>query len=84
MAVKEDKGEEMVRVQLFKDGEKYKDDVFVAVNGRAFQIKRGEAVEVPKSVAEVLENSQKQDISTAIMMEEESTSYRKKTEALGL
>ena len=84
MAVKEDKGEEMVRVQLFKDGEKYKDDVFVAVNGRAFQIKRGEAVEVPKSVAEVLENSQKQDISTAIMMEEESASYRKKTEALGL
>lgn len=25
--------EERVKIQLFKDGERYKDDVFVAVNG---------------------------------------------------
>lgn len=31
-----------------------KDDVYVAVNGRPYQIKRGETVEVPESVAEVL------------------------------
>ena len=31
-----------------------KDDVYVCVNGKSFQIKRGETVEVPDYVAEVL------------------------------
>lgn len=31
-----------------------KDDVYVAVNGNSYLIKRGETVEVPASVAEVL------------------------------
>ena len=47
-------GEEMVTIRLFKDNERYKDDVFVAINGRSFQIKRGESVQVPKCVADVL------------------------------
>lgn len=33
-----------------------KDDVYVGVNGDSFQIKRGETVEVPDYVAEVLEH----------------------------
>ena len=33
-----------------------KDDVYVAVNGQSFLIKRGEEVEVPFYVAEVLRN----------------------------
>jgi hypothetical protein len=33
-----------------------KDDVYVAVNGKSFQIKRGETVEVPDYVAEVLQH----------------------------
>ena len=35
------------------------EDVYVAVNGRSFLIKRGEEVEVPESVVEVLENQEK-------------------------
>lgn len=35
-----------------------KDDVYVAVNGRPFQIKRGETVEVPDYVAEVLQHKE--------------------------
>ena len=35
-----------------------KDDVYVAVNGRPFQIKRGEYVEVPDYVAEVLQHKE--------------------------
>lgn len=31
-----------------------KNDVYVAVNGRSYLIKRGETVEVPEAVAEVL------------------------------
>ena len=35
-----------------------KDDVYVCVNGRSYQIKRGETVEVPESVAEVLQHKE--------------------------
>lgn len=36
--------EEYVPVRLFKDKEKYSDDVFVAVNGEGCLIRRGETV----------------------------------------
>ena len=35
-----------------------KDDVYVAVNGHSYLIKRGETVEVPASVAEVLQRKE--------------------------
>lgn len=35
-----------------------KDDVYVAVNGKPYQIKRGETVEVPDYVAEVLQHKE--------------------------
>ena len=35
-----------------------KDDVYVCVNGDSFQIKRGETVEVPEYVAEVLQHKE--------------------------
>lgn len=35
-----------------------KDDVYVAVNGRSYQIKRGVDVEVPDYVAEVLQHKE--------------------------
>jgi len=35
-----------------------KDDVYVAVNGKSFLIKRGETVEVPDYVAEVLRHKE--------------------------
>ena len=49
------------RIRLFKDSGAYKDDVFVAVNGRTFLIRRGVDVDVPACVAEVLERSMAQD-----------------------
>ena len=36
-----------------------KNDVYVAVNGKSYLIKRGVEVEVPASVFEVLENKEK-------------------------
>ncbi len=53
--------DKMVKLKLFKDNGQYKDDVFVAVNGRDFQIVRGVEVEVPDYVAEVLKHSEAQD-----------------------
>ena len=77
-------GEKLVKVRLFKDNERYKDDVFVAVNGRSYQIKRGEEVEVPESVAEVLERSQHQDEAAAWLMEQESSSFAARAKELGV
>ncbi len=76
--------EQMVSIRLFKDNEKYKNDVFVAVNGRSFQIKRGETVEVPAYVAEVLEQSMEQDMATASLIEQESSAYAAEAKARNL
>ena len=56
---------EKVIVRLFKDNERYKDDGIVGLNGRLYQIQRGIDVEVPAGVAEILNNSMKQDTDTA-------------------
>lgn len=63
MAVK--KETDKVSIKLFKDNGKYQGDLFVSVNGRNYQLKRGVEVEVPAEVAEVLEHSQMQDELTA-------------------
>lgn len=74
--------EELVPIRLFKDNERYKDDVFVAVNGRSFQIRRGETVMVPGYVAAVLEQSMDQDASTAKLMSQESAQFEAQAKAL--
>ncbi len=66
------KGKAPVRIKLFKDNDRYKSDVFVSVNGRNYQIKRGVEMEVPAEVAEVLEHSQTQDEITARRIEQAS------------
>ena len=70
-----DDGEERVTIRLFKDGGKYKDDVFVAVNGETCVVKRGVPVQIKKKFADVLERSMKQDEATAALIERESSSY---------
>ena len=51
---------EMVEVELFKDNGKYKDDVFVAVNGVGMMVPRGEKVKVKRKYAIAIENALKQ------------------------
>ncbi|MBQ1271465.1 MAG: hypothetical protein IIW34_08750 [Clostridia bacterium] len=60
--------EEYVPVRLFKDKEKYSDDVFVAVNGEGCLIRRGETVMIKRKFAEVLEQSDRQDLYAAGLM----------------
>lgn len=52
--------EERVPIQLFRDGKDYRDDVFVAVGSTRMQIRRGETVMVPRKIAMVLEESNRQ------------------------
>ena len=61
--------QQSVKIRLFKDNSRYKGDVFVSVNGRNYLIRRGEEVEVPAEVAEVLDHSETQDEITARRME---------------
>lgn len=49
------------------------DSVYVSVNMKSYQIKRGEPVEVPLSVAEVLRNSDRQ-MMVAMQRQEEMAS----------
>ena len=54
-----------MKIKLFKDNSRYKEDLFVSVNGVNYKIRRGVEVEVPPEVAEMLEHSQMQDERTA-------------------
>jgi hypothetical protein len=56
-----------------------KDDVYVMVNGKRYQIKRGVAVDVPWNVAKVLERSEKM---TSIAIEYERKAEEQLNELL--
>ena len=77
-------GEELVTVQLFKDGERYSDDVFVAVNGERVQIRRGESMQIKRKFAEVLDRSLRQDTATANMMSAKSAEFESQAKALNI
>lgn len=74
--------EKMVKIKLFKDNDRYKEDVFVAVNGRAYMIKRGVEVEVPECVKEVLDNSATQEERAVEYMQTQQKEYEEKTKNL--
>ena len=77
LAADKARGEELVEIKLFKDTGKYKDDVFVACNGEAIAIKRGERVKIKRKFAEILDNSEHQDYETAQLIEQKSGEWAK-------
>jgi hypothetical protein len=64
-------GEEMVTIKLPLTRTE-KDDVWVAVNGKSMQIKRGVEVEVPKCIYEVLQHKEEM-LMQAIEFESNAT-----------
>ncbi len=70
--------EDMVSIRLFKDGDNYRDDVFVAVNGHNYQLQRGVSVQVPRCVADVLAHSQQQDHAATMLVEQLEREYSEK------
>ena len=60
---------EYVDVKLFKDSDRYSDDVYVAVNGQNCLIKRGEWVKIKRKFALVLDQSEIQDMKTSELIE---------------
>ena len=75
--------EEYVAVKLFRDNDRYKDDVYVAVNGHNCVIKRGEWVKIKRKFALVLDQSEIQDMQTAEMLEAEQARFREAEIAAG-
>lgn len=73
---------EEVEIQLFKDSGKYKDDVYVAVNGQNCLIQRGKPVRVKRKFAETLRRSLEQDNETADMIRELSENYEERADKL--
>lgn len=73
---------ELVPIKFFKDNNKYKDDVYVSVNGENCVIQRGKQVMIKRKFAQVLENSLSQDEFAADMMAELSQQYEQKKEHL--
>ncbi len=71
---------EYVAIKLFRDNDRYRDDVYVAVNGRNCVIKRGEWVKVKRKFALVLDQSEIQDMQTAELLEAEQNRYREAEE----
>lgn len=69
--------EELVEVKLFKDNNKYKDDVFVSVNGENCVIKRGVRVKIKRKFADVLDKSDMQDYETSMLIEKKSQEFAK-------
>lgn len=66
-------GPKMVRIRLQKTKEQ-KEDVFVMVNFRSYQIQRGVEVEVPDFVAEVLQHQE--EMLQEIMLFEEANASK--------
>lgn len=73
--VKSKETEALVEIELFRDNKDYKDNVFVAVNGESCLIQRGQKVKIKKKFADVLENSMRQDIKTARLMDNKSNEF---------
>ena len=66
---------EYVEVRLFKDNEKYKDDVYVAINGKNCIIRRGVWTRIRRKFALLLDQSEIQDLRTAELMEKEASRF---------
>ncbi len=70
--------EEYVEVTLFKDGARYKNDVYVCINGENCIIKRGETVKVKRKFAELLKANHQAEIQVNEMQSRLSEEFEAK------
>ncbi len=67
---------EPVPFRAFKDNDKYKDDIFVCVNGRSWRIKRGEDVMIPRYVRNIIDQSEQQKLAATNYAEAKQQAYK--------
>lgn len=79
MATKANEGKK-VKVKLpLKPGQKKNQTEFYSVNGKNYLIKRGEYVEVPEALAEVIRNGQNAEEAAIIYADEKAAKEPKQT-----
>ena len=68
---------EYVEITLFKDNNKYRDDVPIGINGEICMVQRGKKVKIKRKYADVLENSNRQDFETSELIDRKSKEFAK-------
>lgn len=74
--------EEYVERELFKDGRRYKDDVYIGVNDGNCVVQRGRKVKMKRKYALILDQSLKQDVASAEYSESKQREFVDATETL--
>lgn len=72
-----------VVIELFKDDYRYKEPLFVGINGRFMLIQRGVPVEVDEYIADFIEQMKKEEARIMRRVEAEEKEYLEKTASLG-
>ena len=75
---------EYVEIKLFKDNDKYKDDVYVAINGKNCVISRGVWTRIRRKFALLLDQSEIQDLRTAELMSGEAQRFAEQSRQRGI
>lgn len=73
------KEEETVQYKLFRDEYRYKRPLYVCINGRNWVIPRGVVVELPKYVADFIEQNIAEEAAIWARVEKEEQEYRELT-----
>ena len=71
--------EEYIAIKLFKDNDRYKDDVYVAINGKNCLIRRGVWTRIRRKFALLLDQSEIQDLRTSELMDKEEGRFVSET-----
>ena len=66
---------EYVDVRLFKDSDRYKEPLFVGINGKNCVIPRGEFVRIKRKFAFLIEQSEIQEMRAAEVLQEAKDRY---------
>lgn len=74
---------ELVPFTAFKDDGRYKDDIFVSIGNKNWQIKRGVEVMIPRYVYNYLMRSQAQNNATYKLMEQKASEYKNDSAKMG-
>ena len=72
-----------VTIELFKDDYRYKEPLFVGINGRTWLIQRGVPVEVDDYVADFIEQMKAEEARIMRRVEAEEKEYQQNTAQLG-
>lgn len=72
-----------VTIELFKDDYRYKEPLFVGINGRFMWIPRGVPVEVDDYIADFIEQQKAEEARIMRRVEDEEREYQDTTNKLG-